>query len=225
MGWLNGKCETILSGCVVNAKYLQCHELIIRLFIRLQGLGDLFATLPDLRPPPLQGKWWGIKVQITCKKLGIPVLSDLTLFRPLMFPVGGTRRWKKKNAIFLRETRTFTGNFIVSRGYWYPDSIGNRIIIYSAVKWHLDWMDNPPIFCYLTQNVARPVFPICARLRHECNQSILVLATVNLEASVEPYDLRLCLVVFHSCDYLLSKISVWKLPRNVLLKLCHSSLV
>ena len=32
-----------------------------------------------------------------------------------MFLVDGTRRWKKKNAIFLRETRTFTGNFIVSR--------------------------------------------------------------------------------------------------------------
>ena len=31
--------------------------------------------------------------------------------------VGGTRRWKKKNAIFLRETRTFTGNFVVSRRY------------------------------------------------------------------------------------------------------------
>ena len=30
--------------------------------------------------------------------------------------MGGTRRWKKKNAIFLRETRTFIGNFIVSRG-------------------------------------------------------------------------------------------------------------
>ena len=69
-------------------------------------------------------------------------------------------------------------------------------------------MDNPAIFCCLTQNVARPVFPICARLRHECNQTIVVFATVDLEAGVEPYDLRLCLMVFHSCDYLLSKISV-----------------
>ena len=31
-----------------------------------------------------------------------------------MFLVGDTRRWKKKNAIFLCETRTFTGNSIVS---------------------------------------------------------------------------------------------------------------
>ena len=78
-------------------------------------------------------------------------------------------------------------------------------------------MDNPAIFCCLTQNVARPVFPICARLRHECNQTMLVFATVYLEAGVEPYDIRLCLtlsdirlclMVFHSCDYLLSKISV-----------------
>ena len=69
-------------------------------------------------------------------------------------------------------------------------------------------MDNPAIFCCLTKNVARPVFPICDRLRHECNQAMLVFATVNLEAGVEPYDLRLCLMVFHSCDYLLSKISV-----------------
>ena len=58
-------------------------------------------------------------------------------------------------------------------------------------------MDNPAIFCCLTQNV----FPICARLRHECNQTMLVFATVNLEAGVEPYDLRLCLMVFHPCDY------------------------
>ena len=190
-----------------------------------EGLEEshLFATLPDLRPPPLQGNWWGTKVQITCKKLGISVLSDLTLFRPPMFPVGGTRWWNKKNAIFLRETRTFTGSFIVRRGYWYPDSIGNRIIIYSAVKWHFDWMDNPAIFCCLAQNVACPVFPICARLHHECNQTMLVVATVNLEAGVEPCDLRLCLMVFYSCDYLPSKISVWKLPGNVLLKLCHSS--
>ena len=49
--------------------------------------------------------------------MGISVLSDLTRFRPPMFPVGGTRRWKKKNAIFLRETLTFTGNVIVSRGF------------------------------------------------------------------------------------------------------------
>ena len=71
-------------------------------------------------------------------------------------------------------------------------------------------MDNSAIFCYLTltQNVARPVFPICARLRHECNQTMLVFATVHLEVGVEPYGLRLCLVVFHSCDYLLSKVSV-----------------
>ena len=81
------------------------------------------------------------------KKLGISVLSDLTLFRPPMFPVGGTRRWKTKNVIF-------------------------------------------------------------ARLRHECNQTMLVFATVNLETAFEPYDLRLCPMVFHSSDYLLSKISV-----------------
>ena len=64
-------------------------------------------------------------------------------------------------------------------------------------------MDNPAIFCCLTHNVARPVFPICARLRHECNQTMLVFATANLEAGVEPYDLRLCLMVFHSCQILL----------------------
>ena len=85
--------------------------------------------------------------------------TDLTLFRPPMFLVGGTRRWKKKNSIFLRETRTFTGNFIVSREYWHPDSIGNRTIIYSAIKWHFDWMDNPAIICCLAQNVGRLVFP------------------------------------------------------------------
>ena len=34
------------------------------------GEDHLFATLPDLRPPPLQGKWWEIKVQITCQKVG-----------------------------------------------------------------------------------------------------------------------------------------------------------
>ena len=34
------------------------------------GEGHLFATLPDLRPPPLQGNWWGTKVQITCQKVG-----------------------------------------------------------------------------------------------------------------------------------------------------------
>ena len=64
-------------------------------------------------------------------------------------------------------------------------------------------MDNPLIFCCLTQNVARTVFPICARLRHECKRSWYLFATVNLEAGVEPYDLRLCLMVFHSCDYLI----------------------
>ena len=69
-------------------------------------------------------------------------------------------------------------------------------------------MDNPAIFYCLTQNVARPVFPICARLRHECNQTIVVFATVSLETGIEPYDLRLCLMVFHSCDYLPSKTSV-----------------
>ena len=69
-------------------------------------------------------------------------------------------------------------------------------------------MDNPAIFCWLTQNVGRLVFPICARLRHECNQTMLVFATVDLEAGVEPYDLRFCLMLFHLCDDLLSKISV-----------------
>ena len=34
------------------------------------GEGHLFATLPDLRPPPLEENWWGIKVQITCQKVG-----------------------------------------------------------------------------------------------------------------------------------------------------------
>ena len=37
---------------------------------------------------------------------------------------------------------------------------------------------------------------------------MLVFATVNLETDVEPYDLRFCVMVFHFCDYLLSKISV-----------------
>ena len=50
------------------------------------------------------------------KKLGIYVLSDLTLFRSPMFPVGGIRRWKTKNVIFLRETRPLTDNLIVSWG-------------------------------------------------------------------------------------------------------------
>ena len=31
---------------------------------------SVFATLPDLRPPLLQGKWWGTMVQITCQKVG-----------------------------------------------------------------------------------------------------------------------------------------------------------
>ena len=52
---------------------------------------------------------------------------------------------------------------------------------------------------------------------------MLVFATVDLEARLEPYDLRFCLLVFHSCDDLLSKISVGKLPANVLLKSCHLS--
>ena len=43
-------------------------------FVCLEGCWSrgrhLFATLPDLRPPPLQGKWWGTKVQITCQKVG-----------------------------------------------------------------------------------------------------------------------------------------------------------
>ena len=70
-----------------------------------------FATSPST------GKLVGVNVQNTCKKkLGKSDLSDLTVFRPPMFPVGGTMRWKTKNAIFLRETRTFTGNVIVSRG-------------------------------------------------------------------------------------------------------------
>ena len=50
-------------------------------------------------------------------------------------------------------------------------------------------MDNPATFCCLTQNVGRLVFPICSRLHHECNQAMLVFATVDLEAGVEPYDL------------------------------------
>ena len=45
---------------------------------------------------------------------------------------------------------------------------------------------------------------------------MLVFATVSLEARLEPYALRFCLLVFHSCDDLLSKISVWKLPANAL---------
>ena len=57
-------------------------------------------------------------------------------------------------------------------------------------------MDNPAIFYCLPQNVTRPVFPICARLRHECNQTIVVFATVSLEAGVEPYDVRHCLRYF-----------------------------
>ena len=69
-------------------------------------------------------------------------------------------------------------------------------------------MTNPIVLCCVTQNVARLEFPICARLRHECNQTMLVVATVNLEAALEPYDLRFCLMVFPSCDYQLSKISV-----------------
>ena len=36
---------------------------------------------------------------------------------------------------------------------------------------------------------------------------MLVFATVDQEAGVEPYELRFCLMVFHFCDYLLPKIS------------------
>ena len=72
----------------------------------------------------------------------------------------------------------------------------------------IGWITLQYVFYCLSQNVARPVFPICAQLRQECNQTMLVFATVNLEACVELYDLRLCLMVFHSCNYLLSKISV-----------------
>ena len=49
-------------------------------------------------------------------------------------------------------------------------------------------MNNPAIFCRLVQNVARLVFPICDRLHHECNQTMLVFATVKLVAGIEPYD-------------------------------------
>ena len=69
-------------------------------------------------------------------------------------------------------------------------------------------MNNPAIFCCLTLNVPRPLLHICDQFRHLCNQTMLVFATVDLEARLEPYDLRLCLLVFHSCDDLLSKISV-----------------
>ena len=62
-------------------------------------------------------------------------------------------------------------------------------------------MDNPAIVCRLTQNVGRLVFPICARLRHECNRTMLLFATVKLVAGLEPYGLRFCLTVFHSCNY------------------------
>ena len=34
------------------------------------GEGHLFATLLDLRPPPLQINWWGIKAQNTCQNVG-----------------------------------------------------------------------------------------------------------------------------------------------------------
>ena len=37
---------------------------------RYVGESHLFATLPDLRPPPIQGNWRGIKVQTTCQKVG-----------------------------------------------------------------------------------------------------------------------------------------------------------
>ena len=66
-------------------------------------------------------------------------------------------------------------------------------------------MDNSAIVCRLTQNVGRLVFPFCARLRHECNRTMLVFATVKLVAGLEPYDLRFCLTVFYSCNYPLSK--------------------
>ena len=45
----------------------------------------------------------------------ISILSDLTLFVSPIFPVGGTRRWKTKNAIFLRETGTIIGESGVKR--------------------------------------------------------------------------------------------------------------
>ena len=110
-------------------------------------------------------------------------------FRPPMFPVGDTRRWKKENAIFLCETLTFTGNFIVSRG---TDILIRLEIEYSFIQLSNDILIGPhsAMFCCLTQNVARFLFPICTRLCHECNQTMLVfmtIMTVNLVADLEPY--------------------------------------
>ena len=54
------------------------------------------------------------------KKLGISVLSDLTIFRPAMFPVGGTRRYdgiRKMQFSYVKRVPTFNGNFVVSWGY------------------------------------------------------------------------------------------------------------
>ena len=36
------------------------------------GIGEsyLFATLPDLQPPHLEGNWWWINDQNTCQKVG-----------------------------------------------------------------------------------------------------------------------------------------------------------
>ena len=65
------------------------------------GEGHLFATLPDLRPPPLQGKWWGTKVQITFQKVG-----HIRFVRSNPFPSshvsgGWNQAMEKEKCIFL----------------------------------------------------------------------------------------------------------------------------
>ena len=84
---------------------------------QLQGKVTYLRPFPICDLPLYREIGGGQRSKSLAKKIGISVLSDLTRFRPPMFPVGGTRRWKKKNAIFLRETLTFTGNVIVSRGF------------------------------------------------------------------------------------------------------------
>ena len=56
---------------LLNIKYSENRSYAVVLkFKQMVGESHLFATLPDLRPPPLQRHWWGIKAQNTCQNVG-----------------------------------------------------------------------------------------------------------------------------------------------------------
>ena len=121
----------------INGRITYGRSYVVKIKVKLQkGEGHLFAILPDLRPPPLLVNWWGIKVQITCQKVW-----HILFVRSNPFPsshVSGGRHQameKKKNVIFLRETRTFTGNFIVSLGYWFVWKSNNHLFSCQMAFW------------------------------------------------------------------------------------------